>query len=313
MPYYSKNTIQKVKQIDLLTYLQNFEPDELIVVCRGNYTTKTHDSLKISNGMWYWFSKSIGGKSALDYLIKVRGYSFMDSMKIILDKINMVQNLDISKCPEVNKTMFKLPVKAKNNDVAIKYLTKRGIDDSIINECINNSLIYQDVNNNVVFVGYNENKVPKYAMCRGTGQHRFIKEVTGSCKEYSFRISSDVKNKDLHLFESAIDLLSYATILKMSNIDWHKYNLLSFGGVYVPNNLRYSNLPSSLLNYLKNNPNIKRIILHLDNDDVGRLSAKAISNVLSGGYEVFDKPAVICKDFNDFLCYVKRNIDRESR
>ena len=47
----------------------------------GNvYCTKTHDSLRISNGKWCWFSRGIGGASALDYLIKVNGYSFMEAM-----------------------------------------------------------------------------------------------------------------------------------------------------------------------------------------------------------------------------------------
>lgn len=39
------------------------------------YTTCTHDSLKISNGKWCWWSLGVGGRSALDYLIKERGIS----------------------------------------------------------------------------------------------------------------------------------------------------------------------------------------------------------------------------------------------
>lgn len=38
------------------------------------YTTRRHDSLKISNGKWMWWSQSIGGRSTLDYLIKIRGF-----------------------------------------------------------------------------------------------------------------------------------------------------------------------------------------------------------------------------------------------
>lgn len=58
--------------MDLLTYLQNYEPQELIHVSGGTYCTREHDSLKISNGKWNWFSRGIGGKTALDYLIKVK-------------------------------------------------------------------------------------------------------------------------------------------------------------------------------------------------------------------------------------------------
>ena len=48
----------------------------------GNvYCTKTHDSLRISNGKWCWFSAGSAVYSALDYLIKVNGYSFLEAME----------------------------------------------------------------------------------------------------------------------------------------------------------------------------------------------------------------------------------------
>lgn len=83
MPYYDSETIERARQVDLLTYLQTCEPQELVHVSGEVYCTKTHDSLRISNGKWCWFSRGIGGYSALDYLIKVNGYSFMDAMETI--------------------------------------------------------------------------------------------------------------------------------------------------------------------------------------------------------------------------------------
>jgi len=71
MAYFTPEQIAKAKEIDLLTYLQNYNPDELKYDSRNSYKTATHDSLKISNGMWYWFSRGIGGKTALEYLIQV--------------------------------------------------------------------------------------------------------------------------------------------------------------------------------------------------------------------------------------------------
>ena len=50
LPYYSKEVIKKAKEMDLLTYLQNYEPDELVHFSGDTYCTKEHDSLKISNG-----------------------------------------------------------------------------------------------------------------------------------------------------------------------------------------------------------------------------------------------------------------------
>ena len=77
MPYIPPSVVQEVKRMDLLTYLKNYEPYELVHFSGNTYTTRTHDSLKISNGKWMWWSQRTGGRSALDYLIKVKGYSFL--------------------------------------------------------------------------------------------------------------------------------------------------------------------------------------------------------------------------------------------
>jgi hypothetical protein len=64
--------IEQARQMDLLTYLQHYGPSNLKRVGGNAYCTTEHDSLKISNGKWYWWSRGFGGVSALDYLIKVR-------------------------------------------------------------------------------------------------------------------------------------------------------------------------------------------------------------------------------------------------
>ena len=47
---------------------------------------------------------------------------------------------------------------------------------------------------------------------------------------------------------------------------------------------------------------MKKIILHLDNDRIGRLVTKAISTVLPKQYQVKDVPPKQGKDYNDLLC-----------
>jgi len=48
MAYFTPEQISRAKEIDLLTYLQNFNPDELVYESRNTYHTRTHDSLKIN-------------------------------------------------------------------------------------------------------------------------------------------------------------------------------------------------------------------------------------------------------------------------
>lgn len=75
--------LAEVKKIDLLTYLSNYEPNELVKKGYNDYVTVTHDSLHIRNGLWTWWSRGIGGKTALDYLIKVCDMSFIDAALLI--------------------------------------------------------------------------------------------------------------------------------------------------------------------------------------------------------------------------------------
>ena len=53
MPYIPPEVVAKAKEMDLLTYLKNYEPGELVHFGGSTYCTRTHDSLKISNGKYY--------------------------------------------------------------------------------------------------------------------------------------------------------------------------------------------------------------------------------------------------------------------
>ena len=302
--YIPPNLLQKAKEMDLLTYLMNFNPSELVKVSEDTYSTKTHDSLIISNNLWHRFSTNEGGKTALDYLIKVEGYSLQEAARIILNH----QNIELKQAPkkENNKTKsIVIPVRNKDNNIAIDYLKNRGIDDDIIKYCIDNKLLYQELKtNNVVFIGYDNNHYIKYAGCRSTGIKRIMRDAKGSSKEFSFRLLSNTNKDSIHLFESSIDLLSYATLLKIKGYDWQNQNLIALAGVYQPaNRIEQSKVPITVLNFLQNNPNIKQIVLHFDNDRAGRDATKAFIIALDNKYDIYDIPAPYGKDINDYLCY----------
>lgn len=50
MKYFDRDEVKNARQIDLLTYLRQYEPRELVHVAGNIYCTREHDSLKISNG-----------------------------------------------------------------------------------------------------------------------------------------------------------------------------------------------------------------------------------------------------------------------
>ena len=302
MPYIAPEVITEAKRMDLLTYLREYEPGELVKFSSNTYTTRTHDSLKISNGKWMWWSRGIGGKSALDYLIKVRGMDFVQAVQTIMGN-GSVSFPTYENIKSYEEQPLLLPEKSPTTDVVFDYLFGRGIDFEIINHCLEQELIIESLPyHNVVFIGYDEGKEPKYAAYRATNQSRIMGDCTGSKKQYSFRLTAE-NTGEVHLFECAIDLLSYATLMKLEGKDWRQFNLVSLAGVYSPKQkIKDSKVPVTLSRLLEKDKTIRRIVLHLDNDIAGRKATKALQTILSDKYEVVDDPPQYGKDVNDFLC-----------
>lgn len=303
MPYVTPEQIERAKQMDLLAYLQHYEPQELVRFSGNVYTTRTHDSLKISNGKWYWWSRNIGGRSALDYLIKVRGMSFPEAVIQIDGQAVVIPPVLPRTQKSIEHKKLLLPEKSENNDRVIAYLTGRGIHREIINYCIQTNRLYESRDyHNAVFVGFDRHGTPRYGTLRGTSGRRFMGEVNGSDKHFSFSIPARNECSKLHLFESAIDLLSYCTLELLSGSDWRQDNYLSLAGIYMPKkNIKESTPPAALTQYLKDLPKINEIALHLDNDKAGRLAAKTIQTILPSAYILSDEPPKRGKDINDYL------------
>ena len=304
MPYIAPEVITEAKRMDLLTYLRTYEPGELVRYSGNTYCTREHDSLKISNGKWMWWSRGIGGKSALDYLIKVKGLDFVEAVETIMGQCAVSTPVYEKESRSYENQPLLLPHKSPSNDVVTQYLFSRGIDYEIINYCLDKELIIESLPyHNVVFIGYDEKKEAKYAAFRATN--------SGSKKQFSFRLTNE-ESTEVHLFECAIDLLSYATLAKMAGRDWHKLNLVSLSGVYSPNReTEKSKVPVTLKNLLEENKNINRIVLHFDNDIAGRKAANALKIKLKDRYEVVDDPPKCGKDVNDFLC-IKLGISKKN-
>ena len=302
MPFIPHETIRKARELDLLTYLQNYDPGNLVKISGDTYCTKEHDSLKISNGKWNWFSRGIGGKSALDYLIKVEGMEFIEAVEHITNCMGDRTIVHNSKNTKPKEKVLVLPKANHNNDNALCYLESRGIDKDIINYCIETGRIYESYpNHNVVMLGLDKYGTARYANLRGIGTD-FKGEASGSDKRFSFSIVSE-KSDTLHIFESAIDLLSYATMLKMNSKKWDEHHLLSLAGVYRPSKeLKDSSFPLALKQFLFEHSEIKKIHLRLDNDYAGKVTTESLQQFLSEKYEVKSYPPKRGKDYNDWLC-----------
>ena len=290
--YIPPELVEKAKQMDLLTFFKNYYPEELVQETRTQYCTKTHDSLKMSNGFWNWCSRGIGGKNAVDFFEKTQGIRFPKSAEIVLEKMQIKTPIfeEKQKKQEIKKLI--LPEKNNEETKAKNYRKSRGIDEEIIQKCIEKHLIYEEkYYHNVVFVGYDELGNAKYAGCRATNNSNVKMDATGSNKMYSFKLESNEKTDKIFIFEGAIDLLSYATLFKLYGQKWEDKTMLSLAGVYQPAKvLEQSKIPVAIENYLKKHPEITKIYLCLDSDEAGRNATKALKIVMSDKYEIIDRP-----------------------
>lgn len=265
--------IEKARTIDLLTYLRAYEPENLKQLSSNSYCLRDHDSLKISsNGKWYWFSRGFGSNNALDYLIKVRGMGFVDAVESLTGK--NAHHYSTAALPETAihpvSAEFKLPPRNKDNVRVMAYLQSRGIDRNIIMRAIDSGSLYESAAyHNCVFVGRDNAGKARFATQRGT-MGNFKNDIAGSNKRFGFCIPAATDTLAVAVFESAIDTLSMATILK----DCHEYpcpHLLSLG----------CTSPLALEQFLKDHPEVCKIILCLDNDLPGQEAAYKMAQLLS--------------------------------
>lgn len=301
MPGVTREQIDRAKQWDLLSYLQTYEPGELTKKrpTDREYRTKTHDSLVISNGRWNWTTRGFGGKTALDYLIKVRDMPFVDAVRTLCGESAPVLSQPVTRPPEQPRA-FVLPEVNRCATAAVSYLQRRGIDSEIIRRCIQAGIFYESKNyHNCVFVGKDKAGKARFACLRGT-LGDFKADAAGSDKRYNFCFPSNGPCRTVAVFESPIDALSLATLRKTSITVWDKCNYLSLGGT----------APLALLQFLKDRPEIKQVYLCLDNDKAGLDGMARIEAAIQGDPELKSRaltverkppPVEHGKDYNELL------------
>jgi hypothetical protein len=305
MPGVSAETVKAAKAVDLLTYLQNREPGELKRSAPGEYRTRSHGSLVISNGRWYWNREGFGGPSALDYLIKVRGMGFVDAVNAVCGASSV--SLLVAREPpkevpnELKHLILPEPVRFPTN--ALSYLQKRGIASDAIRRCFENGSLYEGRFNReavCVFVGKDESGEARFACIRGINSG-LKRDCSGSDKRFGFRLdATDRDCRSVAVFESPIDVLSHFCLYP--NLDAHR---LSLGGI----------APLALTAFLERNPLIESVTLCLDADYAGREGSERIRIMLGENYPAIHTtiaPPPLGKDYNDALQH-ERQIGKQSR
>lgn len=209
----------------------------------------------------------------------------MEAAELMLDqmRIKPLSHVPMPEQEEPKEKKLLLPEPYRYQEYVTSYLRRRGIDEEIIEFCLKTGRIYESAyHHNTVFVGMDKDRVPRYAALRGIGTD-FIGEASGSDKNYSFSVTTREESKEVHLFESAIDLLSYGTLRKQHKLEWRAGYLLSLAGVYQPaKEIEQSKVPATLSRFLKEHPGVDTIVFHLDNDRAGRMATRRLARYYRG-------------------------------
>lgn len=274
MPGVTKEQIERAKEWDLLSYLRIYEPQELRR-CGREYCTVSHDSLKISNGKWHWHSQGIGGRTALDYLVRVQGMDFVPAVEMLCGERGTLVSEPLAEEPgQMQPKPFRLPEANRYGTAMVSYLQGRGIDADIISRCI--GLGESRRYHNCVFVGRDLGGKARYAFLRGI-HGDFKQDVEGSDKCYSFYFPAvDPGSPYVSVAESPVDALSVASLLKIQGEDWTRNHYLSLGGT----------APRALLGFLRDHPAVTHVNLCLDNDAAGLAGMGSIREAVRANREL---------------------------
>ena len=212
--------------------MRRYRPGELVKAdSRGEFELREHDSFKINEetSFWHWKSRDAGGRSALDYLVKVEGMKFVDAVLALCEENPCY--IPPPSQPEQEKE-FALPPASANNRRVFAYLLKRGISRKVIEACVRAGILYESADyHNAVFVGKDEAGTARYAFLRGTYTKGkpFKAEVSGSEKQYCFCLPPKGTTNRLAVYEAAIETLAHLTLEGTAD-KWR----LSLGGISAP-------------------------------------------------------------------------------
>ena len=298
--------IARAKEINIEDYILSHEPNNVKRSGRTLYL-KDHDSLRISNGLWKWESRGIGGKNVIDYLIKVRGYDFVDAVRCLAgeDYTAVADRSPPKSKPPPERKAFSMPRRNRDNERVIEYLESRGIVRDIILDCIKRGMLYETATwHNCCFIGRDEHSKAKFAAMRGTADDTdtadsFKCDADGSNKRFGFCLPPDNPQcNTVFVFESPIDLLSFDTLRKLGHIVAQDGWRLSLGGTAM------AALTHFIDRHKFSNP-IAHCVVCTDRDMAGNLAFSEIAEKLT---IKVSRLIPVGKDWNETLQQIRNEV-----
>lgn len=290
--YINIEKLKNIKCISIIKYLKykyNYEGDRIRIKDNNFNIVITNESY-IDN---ITLNKGVGSISLYMYLMNKSFKESIEDLDNIKEKLYYLQDKKI-KYELNNKVKKKLKNHENNNPIPekcehnIKFvkdylINTRYINEDIINNLLKNNLLSSDSRRNCIF--YNENRT--YAFIRSTNNKRFVKS-TGIPNFIIYKTFNN-KDKEIYLFESVIDTLSYMDLTNIKE------------GFYV--SINGSSMINRVVDFIKN-IDINKVYLCFDNDKAGDIFSEKLKNCLLNYNCKRLKPCN--KDWNDDLQERKR-------
>ncbi len=263
--------------------------------CGSEMLWEAGGRVTIRDNIWFSQYEQKGG-NAVQFVQKYYNKNYQDAVQMLLDEHIEAISVDIQK-KQNKKRPFELPALNESMKQIFAYLFKsRFLDRDVVKYFVDKGLIYESKEiikgkeiHNCVFVGVDKNGKARHAHKRGTytlGDS--FKGNVDSCEaEYSFHYTGT--SNVLYVFEAPIDMLSYISLHKDN---WQQQSYVSLCSVS----------DRAAIQMLKDNPQINKIYLCLDNDLEGIDSDYRIRHNLNQiGYNdvTFIRPKY--KDWNEIL------------
>ena len=296
MGWVAPEQIERARQIPVLAYILTYERGEYKRVGSG-YRLRNDDALAVDEKGWYCHKRSMGSKTALDYLVEIKGYGLVDAVCTLLSE-DVQECSDRSSAPRTKSVSerlpFALPLRNKDNKRVLAYLQSRGIERDLIMNCIERGILFESkYYHNAVFLGKDEHGKTRFAAMRSITTN-FMRDTDGADKRYGFVLPPDNPNSsEVAAFESPIDCLSHQTLCKQGYISGFDGWRLSLGGTSVV----------ALEYFLKQRPQTAHCLICTDNDDAGDMVAAKIAAI--PGITSERVIPILGSDWNDTLQAIK--------
>ena len=265
MSPYTKQQITAADHTDLAAFLLSRGET---VKRKGRQALWEKRQVWIDGAKWYSYYDATGGY-AIDFVKRYFGLSFSDAVQELLGETTSVPAPSVQ--PE--KKSLVLPERNPTMDRVYAYLMeKRFIAREVISFFAHERTLYEDaLHHSCIFIGLDEQGQPRHVHKRSTtGSYK--QTVTGSEAEFAFH--HDGVSDTVFVFEAPIDLLAFLTLHPDA---WQKHSHVALCSVSE----------KALLRRLEVNPNLRKVVLCLDNDAAGIAASERIGNLLrERGYDV---------------------------